>query len=149
MIYPMYATTTRSMRRAAAAALALLALALPACGGGGSTGPTGGNNTGGTGGTGGAVTRVTVGWSSFSPASVTAPVGGMVTWTWETCNDTGYTGEACATHNVTFNDASVGGSSSQNQGTWSRSFATAGTYGYHCTIHGTPTTGMRGTVTVQ
>ena len=30
-----------------------------------------------------------------------------------------------------------------------RQFATAGSYPFHCTVHGTPTTGMRGTVVIQ
>ncbi len=34
-------------------------------------------------------------------------------------------------------------------GTNQRQFATAGSYPFHCTVHGTPTTGMRGTVIVQ
>ena len=30
-----------------------------------------------------------------------------------------------------------------------RKFAAAGSYAFHCTIHGTATSGMRGTVVVQ
>jgi plastocyanin len=140
----------RSIRRGAAAIAALLALALPGCGGSGGGGPTdpGGNNNEGQNGNGGATSNITVTWSSFSPGAATVASGGTVIWTWASCNDGEYGGGGCATHNVTFDNGSAG-SASQNQGTYSRRFTTAGTYGYHCTLHGSPTSGMRGTITVQ
>jgi plastocyanin len=61
-------------------------------------------------------------------------------------------------HNVIFDDPNsalaVGNGTSGNipdpaVGTFQRQFATAGTYPFHCTIHGTATTGMRGFVVVQ
>ena len=39
-------------------------------------------------------------------------------------------------------------SGNRSSGTYTRAFATAGTFPYHCTIHGSATSGMRGTVTV-
>lgn len=75
--------------------------------------------------------------NSFSPSSVSIPVGGTVTWQ-----------VSGSTHNVTFSgnppagghigDTSPGGSAS-------RTFSTPGTYGYQCTRH----SGMSGSVTVQ
>ena len=83
---------------------------------------------------------------SFSPSPVTIKVGGTVDWT-----NTG-----AATHTVTADDgawtsgqvagmgsATYGGTGSAG-GSFSRTFAAAGTYTYHCSIH----TYMTGTVTV-
>ena len=61
-------------------------------------------------------------------------------------------------HDVVFNTPSaalaVGNGGQGNiplhtQGANQRRFAAAGSYPFHCTVHGTPTTGMRGTVVVQ
>jgi len=82
---------------------------------------------------------VTVNDNSFSPSSKTVDVGTTVTWTWA----------GGAAHNVTWVSGSPAASATQSSGTYQRTFDTAGTYEYYCTIHGTPTSGMRGTVTVQ
>ena len=39
-------------------------------------------------------------------------------------------------------------SGNRSSGTYQRTFADAGSFPYHCTIHGTATSGMRGSVTV-
>jgi plastocyanin len=147
-------------------ALAATLAALMACGGGGSTGPetgtpppggtnggtsggtSGGTNGGTTGGTTGGATgnSVTVGRAAFSPASVTVAVNGTVTWKWDSCSDDAYYGQTCVAHSVTFDDASVTGSELIESGTFAKTFATAGTYKYHCAVHGTS---MTGTVVVQ
>ena len=49
-------------------------------------------------------------------------------------------------HNVTFDDGEQSGN--RSSGTYQRTFADAGSFPYHCTIHGTATSGMRGSVTV-
>ena len=110
--------------RSLLAGLAVL-LAL-GCGGGDSNGPTGptsgGSNT------------VTVGNNFFSPATLSVPVGTMVTWNWA---------QGDVAHNVTFDDGQH--SETQSSGQFQRTFTAAGTFGYHCTIHGLA---MSGTVTV-
>jgi uncharacterized membrane protein YgcG len=78
---------------------------------------------------------VTVANNSFSPRNFTATVGSTVTWVW---NSGG------TQHNVTFDDQA---SPTQGSGTYARNFTAAGTYAYHCTIHG-PTV-MFGTVIVN
>jgi plastocyanin len=115
---------------------AVLLVLAASCGGGGTNaGPTGPGNTGtGTGNTGGNSNSVSVGDDFFSPAATTVTAGTTVTWTWK----------GSISHNVTFDDGTA--SATQSSGTFSRVFNTAGTYPYHCTIHGTA---MSGSVTVQ
>lgn len=113
---------------------ALLVLATLACGGGGGDGPT---DPGPGPGPSPSGNIVTLGASSFSPTSITIQTGGTVTWR----NISG------VLHNVTFNTAtgapaSIGNHSSGDN---SRTFGTAGTFGYQCTLHG----GMAGSVVVQ
>jgi len=73
--------------------------------------------------------------NNFSPTSVTIVPTGTVTWSW--------TGGGYGTpHNVTFTDADSGDMTS---GSYSRTFANAGTYNYRCTNH----IGMTGSVVVQ
>jgi len=67
-----------------------------------------------------------------------------VTWTWNTCGSDGY-GITCVMHDVLFDDGATSGA--QNSGTFARTFATAGTFNYHCSIHGAAV--MSGVVTVQ
>jgi plastocyanin len=119
----------------------LLAASL-ACGSTTSTSPSG-TGTGNPPPTG--PNDVTVENNSFSPAARTVSPGTTVNWTWDTCTSGGYGGgTSCVSHNVTFDDGVA--SSTQGSGTYSRAFPAAGTYKYHCTIHGTS---MSGTVTVQ
>lgn len=73
---------------------------------------------------------------SFSPASITVTVGDTVTWT----------NSDAQAHTATADDASFDtGTIAGSGGTGSATFATAGTFPYHCKIHPT----MTGTVTVQ
>lgn len=124
------------MRRLGSLVAVLFASAALGCGGG-SDGYTTGTTTTGTGSNSGASTSssVSVGNDFFTPASTAVAPGTTVTWTW---NSGG------VQHNVTFDDGQK--SPTQGSGTYTRAFAAAGTYNYHCTIHGAA---MSGTVTVK
>ena len=137
-------------RRLLAAAI-LAAAALSACGGGsdsygnGPTNPGGSTNPGGTPGV--ATNTVVIAEQAFNPGVVNVTPGTTVTWEWKACTDDGYGGYGgCVSHNVTFDDGSNIASSTQSTGTFSRTFNTAGTYKYHCVVHGA---GMSGQVTVK
>jgi len=127
------------------AVLVTLAVAgLAACGGGGGAGsnvtsppPGGTNNPPPSNG-------VTVSNNTFSPANKSIAAGSTVTWSWNTCTGDVYSGQTCQSHSVTFDDGVT--SPTQSQGTYSRTFSAAGTYNYHCAIHGAA---MAGSVTVQ
>lgn len=86
-------------------------------------------------GTGG--TPVTVANNTFTPAAVSVPVNGTVTWTWNS---------AGMEHNVSFTGGPqpLPATCSQSSGTHNLTFTAAGTYNYTCTLHG----GMNGSVTV-
>lgn len=106
------------------------------CGGSGySTGPGTGAGGGGGGTVGSTSNSITVANNSFSPSATTVAVGTTVTWTWA---------QGSVTHNVTFSDGTA--SADMSSGTYSRTFNTAGTYSYTCTIHGSA---MSGTITVK
>jgi plastocyanin len=75
--------------------------------------------------------------NSFDPSTLEVDAGATVVWAWS---------PGGVTHNVTFADGEA--SDDQSSGTYQRTFATAGSYPYHCTFHGTATSGMRGVVTV-
>lgn len=79
--------------------------------------------------------NVAVGDNFFTPANFAATVGNAVVWQWAGSN----------LHNVTFNNGDPG-SNTQNSGTFSRTFTAAGTFDYHCSVHGAAV--MSGTVTV-
>jgi len=113
-----------------------LAGALAACNG--STSPYGGGTSGG--GT-PAANQVFMQSLAFTPATRTVSVGTTVQWV----NQDG------VTHTVT-KDSGPGASFNQSVGggsTFSVTFDSAGTYQYHCTIHGAPGSGMHGTIVVQ
>ena len=127
----------RVMRNLAVATLVIAA----ACGGGASnsvTNPTGGN-TGGGNPTGGsdapvATNAVTVADNTFTPVNIVVASGSTVTWTWA---------DGVSLHNVTFADGTR--STDRATGTYARTFSTAGTFNYSCTLHG----GMNGSVKVN
>lgn len=88
---------------------------------------------------------------SYSPATLTIAVGDTVKFT----NRGGL-------HNVKANDNSFrcahgcdgdgqGGNGAASSEIWHATvtFTTPGTVGYYCETHGTPTTGMRGTIIVE
>jgi len=110
----------RRARLTAAFGAAVLLLA----GGCGSDGPTGNVPA----------DEVSVRNNNFAPASRTVTAGTTVTFRWVA---------GAVTHNVTFDDGPA--SANQSSGTYQRLFANAGTFPYHCTIHGA---GMSGIVSV-
>lgn len=143
----------RRLARAATPAAALLIL-VAACGGGGGGGPTSPPPSGGTGGNGGNTggstsADITVQNNQFNPTGTTVAPGTTVTWTWNSCTGDGYGGQLCTDHSVVFDDGVRPGSGVQSSGSFTSKFTNAGSYSYHCSIHGTATSGMRGTVTVQ
>jgi plastocyanin len=80
---------------------------------------------------------VSVDDSFFDPDNLTVTAGTSVTWTWNGALD----------HNVTWTgQGAPAPSATQTTGTYSRTFGTAGTFDYFCTIHGQA---MSGTVVVQ
>jgi len=142
----MFTVLARPSARATAAAVAVALLVL-GCGGGGGGTPTAPPPSGGTGGSGSSSsTDITVQNNSFSPASTTVPAGSTITWTWNSCTGDGYGGQMCTDHSVVFDDGGRNGSAVQSSGSFSSQFATAGTYNYHCSVHGTA---MHGTIIVQ
>jgi plastocyanin len=76
---------------------------------------------------------VVIGEAAFTPSSVTIHRGQQVRWV----NLDG------ATHTVTFDDGVDSGKMS-GASSFTRGFATAGTFAYHCALH----PAMKGTVTV-
>ena len=74
--------------------------------------------------------------NAYAPSSVVAAVGSQVTWQWQ----------GALQHSVIFDNTDPG-SPLQAVGTFSRTFTTAGSFTYHCEIHGA--TGMTGVVTVR
>jgi plastocyanin len=134
------------MRRFRLVACVGLAAALGACGGGGgsslSTNPGGTTNPGG--GTQTTANSVTLVNQSFSPSSITVTAGSTVTWKWNDCSGgDGYGGggATCVTHQIAFDDGSGITSTSQDQGTFGRTFNSKGTFKYHCVIHQSTMTG--------
>ena len=107
--------------------LAAVAMAAATACGGDSTGP-------GSEGPPVASNQVSIGNDFFNAPNIVVPAGTTVTWTWNS---------GAEEHNVTVSDASSGDKS--GGATYSRQFATAGTFSYHCTLHA----GMTGSVLVQ
>jgi plastocyanin len=95
--------------------------------------------------------NVNVGGSGliYSPSTVTIQAGDTVTWT-----------NVGGTHNVASDTGAFrcangcdgdGGNGAVSGSAWhaTRQFNQAGTFGYHCDLHGAPGSGMHGTVVVQ
>ena len=75
----------------------------------------------------------------FDDEYVVVAAGGTVTWTWAGSNP----------HDVTWVSGGFSDSPTQVAGTHSVTFNTPGTYVYYCTVHGSSTSGMRGTIVVK
>jgi plastocyanin len=89
----------------------------------------------------------TQGTLAFDPNPLTVPLNGAVRW----YNDDNaaaegeYGGSNGTIHSILADDiVSFSSGNITPRGTFEHTFATAGTYGYHCSIHPT----MRGTITV-
>lgn len=126
------------------AALLSMALFTVACGGGdgGPTDPPPGNGSqpppGGTDPV--ATTSVQVQDNLFSPAAIRVQAGATVTWTWS----------GSQLHNVTWVAGNLANSPTQSSGTHQVTMPSqTGELVYYCTLHGTPTGGMRGTVRIE
>lgn len=124
-------------------------LAMASCGGGGGGYGGGSNPTGTSGGTtgigpnGGACQANMICFlsSSYSPDAITVVRGATVTF---------YNGSGVEhTVNFTSNSPSGGDITSISSGSVTRTFNTSGVANFYCQIHGTPTSGMRGSITVQ
>jgi len=127
-------------RRLTTASFVLVtAIALAACSGSsGSAAPTTAVSPAGpppASSAGGGATAVDIKNFAFAPASASVAAGGKVTWT---NSDT-------TAHTVTFDDGSADSGNLAAGATFDHTFATAGTFAYHCTIHSS----MKGSVTVQ
>lgn len=86
-------------------------------------------------------TSVDVLGATFDPEDIQVSPGATVTWTW---NSGG------VQHNVTWASADLSDSPTQGSGTFEATMpSTTGELVYYCTIHGTPSSGMRGTVLVD
>jgi plastocyanin len=81
------------------------------------------------------------GSNRFEPASVTIPAGTTVTWRW-----VGGFHNVTPTGSPTFTGS---GAPVSAPSTFAQTFTTPGTYLYFCVVHGTPSSGMRGTIVVQ
>jgi plastocyanin len=81
------------------------------------------------------------GGNRFEPANVTVAVGTTVTWTW-----VGGFHDVTSAGNPGFSGS---GAPVAPPRSFSHTFSAPGTYLYFCSVHGSPTAGMRGTIVVQ
>jgi plastocyanin len=127
----------RSHRAAAIVAVVLavaiiLVVAVAATGCGSSSNST---TTAGTPATTSSAAQVVIKGFAFDPASITIKAGESVTWT----------NQDSPTHTITADNGEFDSGNIASGATYSFTFAKAGTYPYHCTIHPS----MKGTVVVQ
>ena len=128
-------------RRAANVAAFVFCAAALACGGGGSASdgsPTGPSTSPDP--VNRSTTALMVENNHFTPARDSVPAGSALHWTWNSCDGDGYGGQTCTSHSVQFDDGGPS-SSIQSSGSFSRTFATAGVFTYHCAVHGAAMTG--------
>ncbi len=78
---------------------------------------------------------VTISNFSFAPATLNVPTGTTVTWT---NNDS-------TTHTITSDTGAFSSGNLAPGGTFTHTFTSAGSFGYHCAIHPS----MKGTITVE
>lgn len=103
-----------------------------------------GTGNGNDGGGGPSANQVFMQSTAFNPSTRTVATGTTVTWS----NKDGFahtvTSSSVPSGAQSFSSGNLGGGA-----TFQVTFSTAGTYQYFCSIHGTATSGMRGTVVVQ
>jgi plastocyanin len=117
---------------ASASLLLALAPVLAGCNGSSDDSPTGPNGNG-------EGAAVTVGDFFFDPDAFSVEPGDEVLWVWD----------GSEIHNVTWVDANLPDSPNQASGTHEVTMpSTDGEYAYYCTFHGTPTSGMHGSIIV-
>ena len=88
------------------------------------------NNTGNTGGTGGPGTNeVFIQNMAFNPSTISVAAGTTITWT----------NKDAITHTVTSDKSLFDSGSIGPNGVFTHTFATAGTFSYHCKIHASMT----------
>ena len=80
--------------------------------------------------------------NAFTPTTLNVAAGATVTWTWDSCTGgDGYGGgQTCTSHNIVFDDQAAGSGTLSN-GVFTRAFPVAGTFLYHCAIHGAAMSG--------
>ena len=117
----------------------LLVAALTLAGCSDSTAP----GTGGSGGT-PAANQVFMQASAFNPTTRTITAGTALTWVNKDAVAHNVQSSAVPMGAATFSSGDVGAN-----GTFQVTFTVPGTYAYFCSLHGTATTGMHATVTVQ
>lgn len=84
--------------------------------------------------------------NAANPTSLTVPVGTTVTWTWPS----GVFGHNVIPTPSSGNMPSGSGNPQDGPATYTFTYNTAGTFGFYCTLHGTPQGGgMAGQVIVQ
>lgn len=78
--------------------------------------------------------------SSFDPPAITVAPGATVTWTWD----------GGVEHNVTWASGDLSNSPTQTSGTFQQTMPeTEGELVYYCSIHGSSSGGMRGTIEID
>ncbi|MEA2603677.1 MAG: hypothetical protein QOF89_4669 [Acidobacteriota bacterium] len=83
--------------------------------------------------------KITISGTSFNPATVTVDPGQPVCWTWSGNTE----------HTVKADNGDFTTGNPSNKGNFQTTFATPGTYGYYCQVHGSLTGGMRGKIIVR
>ncbi|MEZ5170864.1 MAG: plastocyanin/azurin family copper-binding protein [Acidimicrobiia bacterium] len=146
----------RNRWTAAAAFVAAAALALGACGGGDDSSDDGGGGDNGPVNTEGAVdetgsTEVAVAARDnvFEPETVTVDAGTTVTWTNDGRNDHNILDASDAYSDATATPFEVEAVAFTPGDEYSATLDEPGTYAYYCSLHGTPTGGMIGTIVVE
>lgn len=118
------------------AAMAILALVAAGCSSKTETTGTGGPTGSGTPASGTTVKAID---SAFDPRDITVKVGTTLTWDFV----------GSLPHTVTADDGSFDSGTKNKGATFTQTFTSAGTFKYHCTLHGGKGgVGMAGTVTV-
>jgi plastocyanin len=128
------------LRRLAALSMALsTVLLLAACSGNGgtaTTGPGGGGSAPCTDSTGTTTVSATVANNTWTPGTVTASVGDVITWA----------NSDSVPHKVALDDGSCAMAANiPGGGSKSLVFSVAGTYPFHCAVHSS----MKGTITIS